>query len=130
MSERILGSNRFANGSPFHTEGPITKNARAWLVEVRAKGTNSKPRTIVFAVPFLALSCKFILCTFLCFYFILVSCYCCWTHRNGLRMLWCVWQTSTWRMLMSVTEIKLRPFTSASTSTRRLPSCPQSLYRI
>src|SRR6218665_3055517 len=29
--------------SPFHTEGPTTKNARAWVVEVRAKGTKSNP---------------------------------------------------------------------------------------
>ena len=28
-------------GSPFHTEGPTTENARAWVVEVRAKGTKS-----------------------------------------------------------------------------------------
>ena len=29
--------------NPFHTEGPTTENARAWVVEVRAKGTKSSP---------------------------------------------------------------------------------------
>ena len=43
MSERILGSNLCDKGSPFHTEGPTTENARAWVVEVRAKGTKSNP---------------------------------------------------------------------------------------
>jgi len=28
---------------PFHTEGPTTENAWAWLVEVQAKGTKSIP---------------------------------------------------------------------------------------
>src|SRR6218665_113051 len=46
MLERTLGNNRCTNGSPFHTEGPTTENARAWLVEVRAKGTKSNPRSI------------------------------------------------------------------------------------
>src|SRR6218665_4027741 len=41
VSERILGSNRCDKGSPFHTEGPTTVHARAWVVEVRAKGTES-----------------------------------------------------------------------------------------
>jgi len=36
VSEGILGSNRCAKGSPFHTVGPATENSRAWLVEVRA----------------------------------------------------------------------------------------------
>src|SRR6218665_1373802 len=31
------------NGSPFHTEGPTTENAQAWVVDVRAKGTKSNP---------------------------------------------------------------------------------------
>ena len=31
---RNPGSNRCARGSPFHTEGPTTENARAWDVEV------------------------------------------------------------------------------------------------
>src|SRR6218665_1699114 len=35
------GCNRCDKGSPFHTEGPTTENARAWVVEVRAKGTDS-----------------------------------------------------------------------------------------
>src|SRR6218665_2263292 len=43
MCERILGSNRCDKGSPLHTEGPTTENARAWVVEVRAKGTKSSP---------------------------------------------------------------------------------------
>src|SRR6218665_138581 len=45
LSERILGSNRCDKGSPFHTEGPTTENARAWVVEVhvRAKETKSNP---------------------------------------------------------------------------------------
>src|SRR6218665_1158727 len=43
VSERILGSNRCDKGSPFHTEGPTTENARAWVVEVQAKGTKSNP---------------------------------------------------------------------------------------
>src|SRR6218665_1086504 len=34
------GSNRCAKGSPFHTEGPTTENARAWAVEVRANGSH------------------------------------------------------------------------------------------
>jgi len=36
-------SNRCANGSPFHTEGPTTKNARVCLVNVQAKGTKGTP---------------------------------------------------------------------------------------
>src|SRR6218665_232095 len=40
-----LGSNLCDKGSPFHTEGPTTENARAWVVEVRAKGTKSNPRS-------------------------------------------------------------------------------------
>src|SRR6218665_3890010 len=40
---KILGSNRCDKGSPFHTQGPTTENARAWVVEVRAKGTKSNP---------------------------------------------------------------------------------------
>ena len=43
MLERILGSNLCDKGSPFHTEGPTTENARTWVVEVRAKGTKSNP---------------------------------------------------------------------------------------
>src|SRR6218665_3529240 len=43
VSVRILGSNRCDKGRPFHTEGPTTENARAWVVEVRAKGTESNP---------------------------------------------------------------------------------------
>src|SRR6218665_208681 len=39
-------SNRSANESPFHTEGQTTENVRAWLVEVRTKGTKSNPRSI------------------------------------------------------------------------------------
>src|SRR6218665_2236193 len=31
------------NPSPFHGEGPTTENARAWVVDVRAKGTKSNP---------------------------------------------------------------------------------------
>ena len=27
----------------FHTEGPTTENTRAWVVDVRAKGTKSNP---------------------------------------------------------------------------------------
>src|SRR6218665_3821789 len=46
VRERILGSNRCAKESPFHTEGTTTENARVWLVEVRAKGTKSNPRSI------------------------------------------------------------------------------------
>src|SRR6218665_2980756 len=37
------GSNLCDKGSPFHTEGPPTENARAWVVDVRAKGTKSSP---------------------------------------------------------------------------------------
>src|SRR6218665_1412460 len=37
------GGNLCDNGSPFHTEGPTTENARAWVVDVRAKGTKSNP---------------------------------------------------------------------------------------
>src|SRR6218665_4160929 len=43
VSERILGSNRCDKGRPFHTEGPTIENARAWVVEVRGKGTKSNP---------------------------------------------------------------------------------------
>src|SRR6218665_3755598 len=43
VSERILGSNLCDNGGPFHTEGPTTENTRAWVVDVRAKGTKSNP---------------------------------------------------------------------------------------
>src|SRR6218665_4149116 len=39
VSERTLGSNRRANGSQFHTEGPTTENARVCPVKVGAKGT-------------------------------------------------------------------------------------------
>src|SRR6218665_856200 len=37
------GSNRCAKVTPFHTERQTTENARAWVVEVRAKGTKSNP---------------------------------------------------------------------------------------
>src|SRR6218665_3814014 len=37
------GRNRCDKGSPFHTEGPTTENALAWVVEVRAKLTKSNP---------------------------------------------------------------------------------------
>jgi len=37
------GGNLCDKGSPFHTEGPITDNARARVVDVRAKGTKSNP---------------------------------------------------------------------------------------
>src|SRR6218665_1226999 len=37
------GGNLCDNGSPFHTEGPTTENARNWVVDVRAKGTKSNP---------------------------------------------------------------------------------------
>src|SRR6218665_628475 len=43
VSERILESNRCAKRSPLYTEGPTTENARAWVVEVRAKETKSNP---------------------------------------------------------------------------------------
>src|SRR6218665_3012779 len=43
VSERILGSNLCDKGSLFHTEGPTTENARAWVVGVRAKGTKNNP---------------------------------------------------------------------------------------
>src|SRR6218665_1071705 len=43
VSERILGNNLCDRGSPFHTEGPTTENARAWVMEVQAKGTKSNP---------------------------------------------------------------------------------------
>src|SRR6218665_2525280 len=43
VSERILGSNLCDKGSPFHTEGPTTENAWAWVVDERAKGTRSNP---------------------------------------------------------------------------------------
>ena len=46
MSERTLGSNCCANGSPFHTEGPTTETAQVWLVKVQAKGTKSNSRSI------------------------------------------------------------------------------------
>src|SRR6218665_1746742 len=36
-----IGSNLCDKGSPFNTEGPTTENARARVVEVRAKGTKS-----------------------------------------------------------------------------------------
>src|SRR6218665_984271 len=39
----MLGSSRCTKGSPFHTEGPTTKNARAWVVEVRAKEQKVTP---------------------------------------------------------------------------------------
>ena len=34
ISERILGSDLCDKGSPFHTEGPTTENAHAWVVDV------------------------------------------------------------------------------------------------
>src|SRR6218665_1741899 len=39
--ERILGSNLCDRVSPFHTDGPTTENAPAWVVNVRAKRTKS-----------------------------------------------------------------------------------------
>jgi len=35
VSEGILGGKRCAKGSPFHTEGPTTENARAWVAKQR-----------------------------------------------------------------------------------------------
>src|SRR6218665_1168747 len=42
------GSNRYANGIPFHTERPTTENSRVCLVEVRVTGKRDKedPRSI------------------------------------------------------------------------------------
>src|SRR6218665_1832953 len=41
--KKTTTSNLCDNGSLFHTEGPTTENARAWVVDVRAKGTKSNP---------------------------------------------------------------------------------------
>src|SRR6218665_3596939 len=35
------GEQSLRKESPFHTKGPTTENARAWVVDVRAKGTKS-----------------------------------------------------------------------------------------
>jgi len=44
VSERTLGSNRFVNGSPFHTEGPTTENAPCGqLWKYRQKGQRIPP---------------------------------------------------------------------------------------
>ena len=41
--ENTLGSDRRANGRPFHTKGPTTEKARLCMVEVRANGTWRRP---------------------------------------------------------------------------------------
>src|SRR6218665_1813141 len=43
MCQKESWGNRCAKGSPFHAERPTTENARAWVVDVRAKGTKSNP---------------------------------------------------------------------------------------
>jgi len=91
VSERILGSNLCDNGSPFHTDGPTTENARAWVVEVRAKGTKSNHcsdeqselRPLVLLYSILALYCYYIVLLCCC-----IIAYCIATLYNYIVLLY------------------------------------------